>query len=696
MNRTSATDASRTTAREIPPAGSDRKHEQTPRHSNIRDLCSLKSGDVVAERYSVVDRLGQGGMGVVYRCHDQNSGEHVALKRVSVPPGKRGRRHIDWFRTEAQALASLAHPNIVSARDFGLLSDGTPYLAMDLVQGQSLHEYAHAQLSFPIIWSLTDQVLSALSHAHARGIVHGDLKPSNILLREARGGPPLVYVLDFGLAWQRQTPHDARLDGHTPGAFVPHAGAGTPGYMSPEQAKHEAHHVCGASDLYALGCILYKLLSGKPPFVGSSSELQEAHAFEPPPALEPRIKLPSGVLEFVMRCLEKSPWDRFEFVAEARRSWARFEPTSYGADVWRLPRLRRHAADVGTRPAPYADSQSTPRDLLMPSPQSPGRQACGLLGLRRCPMVGRWELRSRLLAACREAMTKPTSPHRVVLLAGKPGVGKSRLAEWLAEVVHEEGEMVPLVARYGHSHSEETGVRGAISRYYNFQNLDRHTIERSLMQRWRVSPGDAALRTWVAATAAWLQPREPEPPTMKHGRVVTPPGPSGVQLNLRPELRSLVEHFALGKLARGRGIVLVLDNLHAASLEDFDAIRRLRQLSPDQRVLIVATVRSQQPHRDSASRHLLRMCESLNGEVIEVEPLDHKTMCSLLRAALPLHPRAVQEAARRSQGYPLKGLQQLHEWAKQRQLQVDNGIFTVPHAILNSEPMTNRVSHAPR
>jgi len=275
-------------------------------------------GQILADRYEILSVLGEGGMGIVYRCRDTYAGDDVALKRVVKPEGPLANEYVMWFYKEARALATLDHPNVVRARDFGQLDDGSPFLVMDLASGVSLHDLAHTRMSFPLIWSIVTQILGALGHAHARGIIHGDLKPSNVLVEEVEGEPPRVHVLDFGLAWLKDDRHDERLDGSKAVEFAPHAGAGTPGYMAPEQIQHESHNVCGATDLYSVGCILYRMVSGKAPFSGESKELLRHHAFDAPPVPRLQIEAPPDVVHFVLRLLAKRPWDRWEFANEAR------------------------------------------------------------------------------------------------------------------------------------------------------------------------------------------------------------------------------------------------------------------------------------------------------------------------------------------------------------------------------------------
>lgn len=642
---------------------------------------SLPAGELIADRYRVLSVLGEGGMGVVYRCRDLHAGRDVAVKRVIPPEGRLAADYINWFYKEARALASLSHPNIVDARDFGQLKDGTPFLAMELVAGLSLHDYSNARLSFPIIWSIVDQTLGALAHAHSRRVIHGDLKPSNIIIEAGDGTPPKVHILDFGLAWLKEDPHDERLDGEKAMEFEPHAGAGTPGYMAPEQIMHEMHHVCGATDLYSLACITYRLLAGCAPWSGDPKELLKLHAYEAPPELKPAVQVPDGVVGFITRCLNKKPWDRYEFAAEARRAWSVFKPGEpVDPRLWRFPRVTRRnddgtsTTDVTT---PKLESQpETPRaDSIVPE------RAHGLLSIRPTPMVGRDDVRQQLLRACHDVVHSPDVSHRLMMLVGPAGVGKSRIAEWLTSTVHEEGTMVPLTVRYRRIRGASDGMLGAVNQYLNFERADRSTIERSLMQRWRVAPSDTRMLTWVAGVAEWLRPTPPGSEFV---------GPTGVRFTLDTlDIRRQVVRFALRRIAAGRPLLFFLDDLHNAAQTTLEGLVRIHATEPDQRIFMVATVRAEDVQiGTSTAERLRRLRERLDGEVLEVEPMDRDSTIELLRASLPLDDDATQEAARRSRGFPLFALQQLHAWAHAGEFTRQSGQYRLSPETLALRPKT--------
>lgn len=640
-------------------------------------LGGVAPGQILADRYEVRGVLGEGGMGIVYRCLDTYSGDEVALKRVIIPEGPLANEYVLWFYKESKALATLDHPSIVRARDFGQLNDGSPFLVMDLVVGVSLHDLSHARMSFALIWSVVNQILGALAHAHARGIIHGDLKPSNVLVEEQLEAPPRVHILDFGLAWLKQDRHDERLDGSKALEFTPHAGAGTPGYMAPEQIQHESHNVCGATDLYSLGCILYRMLSGKPPFTGESKELLRHHAFDIPIAPRLRSDAPHDSVHFVLRMLAKQPWDRWEFASEARAEWLRWKPSVESeAHAYQFPPLPRKS-ETPAKPRLVAPPLQRLVSSVATAERSPG-----LLSIRPSPLVGRDDIREALQTACREAIQGQGPAHRLIILVGPAGVGKSRIAEWLYESVHESGSMVPLRARYRSPRGPLDGMLGAVTQYFNFERADRDTLERTLLARWKIGRNDKAGRTWVAGIAEWLRPLGPISDQ--------PIGPSGIRFSLdTPETRRMVMRYTLRRIARGRPMLLWLDDLHHASESTIAGLAHLHEEEADQRFVMTATIRDEDYRLDPQLAEKLRpLFEKIETRMLEVRPMDSETTCALVRASLPLDDAAVEEAARRSRGNPLFALQQLHAWALAGEMTRVAGRYHVPAEVLAVRPRT--------
>src|ERR1700722_11666797 len=403
-------------------------------------------GVVLAQRYEVVRELGRGGMGVVYLCRDSVTGERVALKRLRAPEDAKGPARPEeswWFQQEARAVAALDHPAIVRARDFGSLADGSPYLVMDVLPGRSVHEWMHTtRMAWPVIWSLVDQVLAGLGHAHARGVIHGDMKPSNVMLDLTAARGPRAYVLDLGLAWLRQSRHAPRLDGAPAPEPAVHSGAGTVGWVAPEQIRKAATFVGPPTDLYALGCIVFRILTGKEVFEGNAQDVLRAHKRNPVPP--PRLPegVPMGVAQYVVRLLAKKPWQRWEFAADARRAWMLYRPAH-------APTLEETVAGpVTSRPAPPSQPAAVAAARSL---------AAGIMSMRPSPMIAREEERAQLTALVDEVCSGTGATHRMLAMIGEAGVGKSRLAEWLTEQVHESGKMVPMRARYGRTPSPLDG-----------------------------------------------------------------------------------------------------------------------------------------------------------------------------------------------------------------------------------------------
>jgi tetratricopeptide (TPR) repeat protein len=288
--------------------------------------------------YDMLGELGRGGMGVVYRAWHRRLNRPVALKMLLAGVHART-AELERFLREAEAVAALHHPNIVQVYDVGDV-DGRPYFTMELVEGGNLCRQIRgvpqpARQAAALVATLAD----AVHAAHQGGIVHRDLKPANILL--TRDGTP--KVTDFGLARRLEA------DG---GLTVSGAPLGTPSYMAPEQARGEKPAIGPATDVYALGAILYELLTGRPPFRADSTTatLQQVVADEPvPPArLNPRV--PRDLQTICLKCLHKEPRRRYasaQALADDLRRFDRGEPITARP----VGPLERGARWVRRRPA---------------------------------------------------------------------------------------------------------------------------------------------------------------------------------------------------------------------------------------------------------------------------------------------------------------------------------------------------------
>ncbi len=260
-------------------------------------------GRVVADRYEVQEVLGSGGMASVYRAHDRLLERSVALK-ILHEHFSRDPEFVERFRREARAIARVSHPNIVTVIDRGTF-DGLEYIVFEHVRGETLKEMVEREGPLPVAeaLSLAHQVARALAFAHARGIVHRDVKPHNVLVDEERG----AKVTDFGLARSLDPDHDITQTGTV---------MGTSDYIAPEQAAGQA--VDERSDQYALGVLLYEVLAGEVPFPAESYMAAAVrHMRDPVPSVrERRPDVPRRVDELIQRALAKRPEDRFPTTEE--------------------------------------------------------------------------------------------------------------------------------------------------------------------------------------------------------------------------------------------------------------------------------------------------------------------------------------------------------------------------------------------
>jgi serine/threonine protein kinase len=270
----------------------------------------LSPGARIDDRYEIIDALGSGGMGHVYRARRFRLGDEVAIKVMQAtadrPPEMRER-----FLRESRACAQLRHPNIVGLLDFGFDVANQPFMVMELLSGPSLREEIdlEAPMSPARVASILGPVGAALQLAHDRGITHRDLKPANIVAHRYESGERVYKVIDFGLAAMKATNDQTRLT--DPQFFL-----GTLAYAAPEQMRGE--EVTPATDVYALGVIAYEMLTGARPHDGANQAtlITQALTQSPVSPAARRGDLPAGVDRAVMRALDKEPAMRWQSVAE--------------------------------------------------------------------------------------------------------------------------------------------------------------------------------------------------------------------------------------------------------------------------------------------------------------------------------------------------------------------------------------------
>jgi serine/threonine protein kinase len=333
--------------------------------------------------YTIVREVGRGGMGVVYEAYDERLKRPAAVKMMLAAAYARPECR-QRFHQEAEAAARLQHPHIVPVYEVGE-HDGKPFFALEFVEGLTLQAYAQHNPCPPReAAELVRQLATAIQHAHERGVVHRDLKPSNILLQKSEIRKPksqtnsknqdpkfktsdmavsdlrpsdfefvsdfgfrisdfVPKVTDFGLAKHLTSPGDVTRSGD----FV-----GTPNYMAPEQAAGRHREVGPAADIYALGAILYELLTGRPPFQGVHPlhTLLQAQTCDPVPARRLQPELPRDLETVCLKCLEKEPARRYATAADLAEDLRRFlvgepiraRPTGTREQIWKW--ARRHPA----------------------------------------------------------------------------------------------------------------------------------------------------------------------------------------------------------------------------------------------------------------------------------------------------------------------------------------------------------------
>lgn len=266
---------------------------------------------LLQDRYEMIEAIGAGGMGTVYHAHDPVLSRDVAIKLLSwdIAPTP---EQVQRMQREAQALARLKHPNILGIFDFVMDEENRPFLIMEFIRGEGLDSILKKEgpLSLFNAAAVAAQICEGMSHAHSEGLLHRDLKPSNILLEDSETELP-VKIIDLGLA---------KLSADDQALTKTGIAMGSPPYMSPEQAR--GLPLEPSSDIYSLGCVLFQMLTGVPPFTGTSAlEVISKHLSEAPPKLSDAREhkaFPQSLEDLVAKCLAKESTNRYQTMDELK------------------------------------------------------------------------------------------------------------------------------------------------------------------------------------------------------------------------------------------------------------------------------------------------------------------------------------------------------------------------------------------
>ncbi|MEQ9319433.1 MAG: serine/threonine-protein kinase, partial [Polyangiaceae bacterium] len=538
------------------------------------------------ERYVLGDRIAVGGMGAVFRAHDTERDEMVALKLMHehlVQGASRWR-----FQREARVAASLWHPHIVRVRDHGRrIVDGMDqlYLVMDLIEGTTVRRMVRRKGVVPlgVFYALVCQLLDALAYVHARDVLHRDIKPSNLLVERGEDGALVLEVVDFGLATELG-PDASRLTG---GDQV----LGTPAYMAPEQASGD-ELIGPAADLYAVGVLLFQALTGSPPFTGPAATVLVQKLRVSAPLERLPSTTPSALRELVAELLDRDPARRPRSAASVLE---RLRPHATTArldiDTWnrlRPPAFQREDAATVVEQR----RRHEPGHALTPAPEIWGREA----------------ERARFEQAAREV---EEGEPRVVLVEGEVGLGKSELVQRVA-VALRQASRFHVVRATDLDRGVVRAMRAAVEHTLRTTGRSRLAVER--------------------AVSALVRRTGPDDDDESAGALTELLRPSGLASGANRHQRNLatLSRF-LRRLAREHPVLLVLEDAHEGG-EDVGALLRhlLFDLWSDPYLLLCVITQRVEPKRgESPVSKTLRHLEATRPQAlcrIDLRPLEDDVM----------------------------------------------------------------------
>ncbi|MBN2798827.1 MAG: tetratricopeptide repeat protein [Deltaproteobacteria bacterium] len=640
--------------------------------------------------------IGQGGMSEVW------SGEHVQHRvqvavKIMTTKGARDATFQETFRNEVRAASRLDHPGIIALFDYGVISPaqsaetggrisaGSPYLVMERAERTvSTQDVA----SWDQVRHLLLSLLDALAHAHAREVIHRDLKPGNILLGSGKqGAQPAWKLTDFGVAHALDR---APRTGSVEDVF------GTPAYMAPEQFWGRWRDYGPWTDLYALGILAWRLITGNLPFRAETLvDMAQAHLRLPPPSFTPRFATPDGMEGWLQRLLQKNPFQRYRRAADARwglLSLGDAEAEAFSKELSEEDDLTAETTTYVDQPVgqalpeagPAPEAPLTPPEIpSMPRHWERLRQhrtrqlagtGSGLIRLRVLPLVGRQDERERLWSDLRRV--REDGNLRLTLLSGPAGVGKSALAGWFCRRAEEVGAATVFKAVHGPMLGAAEGLPRMVAKALQCVGLTREETLTRLKEQLRAR-GVEDPYEW-RALAEQLHP--------------SPPGDGGGVRFHSPDERYVVIRRLLARLSEDAGfqrpVILWMDDVHWGA----DALGLVEHLLHAERldafpVMVLLTAQDELLSKRPLEAHLLdELMAWPRTEHLRLGPLPSIAMRELIQEHLGLRGDLAEALELRAEGHPQFAMEMVAEWVARGALRPTGDGFSLQPGVSLSLP----------